>query len=823
MSNRFSTNAATKLRQAIIQAGGVEVFAIGDVEFGSVVRLTVTCRGLKDQVPALLERPRWGQVVIHNHPSGDLRPSQADLHLAGIYGDNGVGVVIVDSQVSRSNWVVEPSTERRVELKPNEVETFFRDTLAAKLERYETREPQIAMAKEVAECLSTENPLVVEAGTGTGKSLGYLIPAAMWAKANDAKVVISTYTKALQNQLIQSDIPILKAAGMEVRVAILQGRNNYLCKRRLANVDLEDKDSAAEQRAEIDTLLEWTENTNVGTRSDLPVPIQAELWERVESDSDLTMRLQCPHYAKCHYYEARRAASAAHIVVVNHALLMADLALRESIGHGILPKYDRIILDEAHHLEQAATGSMGRKLSERAIKRAITPLLTSKRRRGALEKLQSEPVLRAVSMFGEDQSTLCTLLQHTHSQLHAVRELSAQNLKELVTCMPEDGTPLRITREVATTRKWTHRAEPCLIEILESLRQVTHTMSQIQSMFPDTTQDNPATQPLLDLNRALNRLSGHMEMIASFLNEPPEMCRWLDRQRTRGKLKTATLHLAPVSVRQFLKKVLWESIPGTTATSATLSVGRNFDWWCKRNGLMESATGAHPSPFQHAEQAILALPRDLPEPNHPDFMPATGRAVLESVRLSQGGTFVLCTSYQAIEYYKGVLESNLPTGWPVLTQSKQGKGRLLQRFKENPRSVLIGTDSFWEGVDVRGMGLRQVIIPRLPFRVPTDPLQEAQYEEETKRGRDPFRSLSLPAAIIKLRQGYGRLIRSQEDRGVVLILDKRIHQRGYGPVMLHSLPPARRLKLPWNRLKTALKTFWDQALPNDLLQRQPDA
>ena len=233
-------------------------------------------------------------------------------------------------------------------------------------------------------------------------------------------------------------------------------------------------------------------------------------------------------------------------------------------------------------------------------------------------------------------------------------------------------------------------------------------------------------------------------------------------------------------------------------------------------GLKDGEHATYDSPFNHATQAILALPRDLPSPNEPTFLSRTAEAIRDAVMMSNGGTFILCTSYDAIRVYREFLETHLPPHWPVLAQTNAGKGRLLQQFKDNPSSVLIGTDTFWEGVDVRGFGLRQVIIPRLPFRVPTDPLQEAQHEYEAQQGRDPFRVLSLPSAVIKLRQGYGRLIRSQKDYGVVLILDQRIHNRAYGAIMLRSLPDARKIKLHWPQLVTQLQAFWNTHLPSHL-------
>ncbi|MEZ4238848.1 MAG: hypothetical protein R3F59_22380 [Myxococcota bacterium] len=352
-SPRFDPGAAAAMRDAIREAGGVEVFAVGDVELGHVVAVTVTCRGTEDRVPGLIDRPRAGQVVIHNHPSGDLRPSEADLQLAHLYGEDGVGVVIVDSDVTRSNWVVEPHVRAVVPVDDTELVRFFREGLPKALPGWEARDQQLEMARHVAAALDRGEPLLCEAGTGTGKSLAYLVPAALWALANESKVVVSTFTRALQAQLVSSDLPLLLRGGIDARTAVLQGRSNYLCKRRLG---LALEDTEGDDRAALEALAQWSENTQDGSRSDLPFAVDPTTWEHVLSDSELTLSIRCPHYEGCHYYRARRAASGAHVVVVNHALLLTDLQLRAEAGRGFLPRYERVILDEGHHLRRRRHG-----------------------------------------------------------------------------------------------------------------------------------------------------------------------------------------------------------------------------------------------------------------------------------------------------------------------------------------------------------------------------------------------------------------------------------------------------------------------------------
>jgi ATP-dependent DNA helicase DinG len=809
--SRFDVDAAAALRDTIREAGGVEVFAVGDVELGQVVAVTITCRGTEDRVPALLDRPRAGQVVIHNHPSGDLRPSDPDLQLAHLYGEDGVGVVIVDNDVERAQWVVEPHVRTRAPVDDTALLRFFREGLPRALPGWEAREQQLEMARRVAASLEHGQPVLCEAGTGTGKSLAYLAPAALWALANDSKVVVSTFTRALQAQLVASDLPLLARGGITARTAVLQGRSNYLCRRRLALAISEADDP---ERVTLDALAAWSESTSDGSRSDLPFAVDAGTWEHVLSDSELSLSIRCPHYEACHYYRARRGASGAHVIVVNHALLLTDLALRAEAGRGFLPRYERVILDEAHHLEDAATGVASSRLTATAVRRAIRTLRGSRARKGALSLLYRTHVGGNDSpLSAEARVALTDAVDLAERRLMQVETGADAVMSQIADALldPRDGVQpaKRVTPALEATSAWNDDVSPLLRHLGAELTGAAQALDQVAAAFEGVVLPEAQMQPLLDVRRARGRLADHAGTASSFLQSDPDRCRWVESARDRNQVPEAALCAAPIEVGPVLGRILWTPLPGTACTSATLTVAGSFASFARRTGLPKEPVPdevVFPSPFDHARQAVLGLPRDLPTPDDPRFLEETAKVVVEAVAASDGGAFVLCTSYAAVKAYGAALRR--VGDRPVLAQGDAGRAVVLERFRADRRAVLVGTDSFWEGVSVRGDGLRLVIIPRLPFRVPTEPLQQARHERIAARGGDPFKALSLPDAVVKLRQGYGRLIRSHTDRGAVVILDRRVHDRAYGTVLLRSLPPAKRITGPWRVVRAALSELF---------------
>jgi ATP-dependent DNA helicase DinG len=673
------------------------------------------------------------------------------------------------------------------------------------------------MTAAVVRAFNHGEVLTVEAGTGTGKSLAYLVPAILWARAGGGRVVISTHTINLQEQLVQKDLPLLiERAGLECETALVKGRGNYLCQRKAAQVAAEgtplfEDDLAAELRQ----VLDWAKRTKDGSLADLAVRPRAEVWEQVVSENDNCLRARCPYYSSCFFYTARRAAAAADILVVNHHLLMADLALRDETDNytqnAVLPPATRVVIDEAHHLDDVATSYFGLQASLTSLERPLGRLQSRRNPgRGALLALQlalrslerSEDVLLAEGALRriEDRLlpgrlSLALQAEECFAGLHAGFE---QLLAEAGSS--EAAPKLRITAAVRETAFWKEAAREIerlaaaadayaldFAGVLERVEQLSEGAG-LQVRYLAT-----------EIGAHAGRVARFAAALLAFVADEPGRCAWLELRRSRSG-PAVSLHTAPIEVGPLLCRALFERFETTVLTSATLAVNRRFDHLHERLGLTrleprERVTALRiESPFDFAHQAALLVPVDLPDPTTPSYEEATQGAIRRALAISRGGTFVLFTAYGALNRAYAALEDDLrAAGLTPLRQGETSRHLLLARFSQDPRAVLFATDSFWEGVDVKGDALRCVIITRLPFKVPSEPIEQARVEAIEERGGNAFLEHTVPQAVIKLKQGFGRLIRSATDRGSVLILDSRIARKRYGEAFLASLPPARRV------------------------------
>lgn len=815
MRRYFSDKSVLEMRSAISDAGENEVFFLGRTDENRiVVEAEPLARGNRDAVAAIMIAASFGDVVIHNHPSGQLTPSQADLEIASLLGNQGVGFYIVDNAVEQCYQAVAPFTRRHVErLAFPEIERMFAPggIFAANLPGYEFREEQLRMSFAVTEAFNEDRVAVIEAGTGTGKSLAYLVPAVTWAIRNKERVVVSTNTINLQEQLTKKDIPFLqKHSGLQFRAVLVKGRTNYLCRRKVEGLRAEPSLFKDDPTAgELEAIIAWSETTVEGCRSDLSFLPKEETWEEVACEADQCGRVRCPHYGRCFFYTARREAATADVLVVNHSLLLADVALRQETGYGstaILPPFERLIFDEGHHLEDIATGHLSAQVSRVGLLKVFGKLQhPRKSQRGLLPQLSSQLARELPESCDDLYRELADILEgalvpgRLALSEGAGRALDAIGLA-LIAYL--DGT-----KDIAGERKL--RVTPALYggnfwrEVDDEARELAADLNAYTSRLkaflkgcgrlPERVQEKLAGT-LIDLKGICGRLEAYARDLLDFIARDEEVCRWFE-VRKGSKGLTVKLCSSPLDVALAIKRSILDAFKTVVVTSATLAVGERFDYLERRTGigLLDRNRVTElllASPFDYEHQAFVGIPNDLPEPGSARFADALELSLHKGLAISGGHAFVLFTSYDLLtRLYGRMAEALRRFSLTPLRQGEVNRHHLLARFRKEPNAVLFGTDSFWEGVDVQGKALELVVITRLPFRVPTEPILEARAEHIAAGGGDPFMDYTVPQAVIKFKQGFGRLIRSRDDRGAVLILDSRVLSKNYGRFFLKSLPP----------------------------------
>jgi ATP-dependent DNA helicase DinG len=625
---------------------------------------------------------------------------------------------------------------------------------------YEYRPGQLTMAKAVEQALAERRHLIVEAGTGTGKTLAYLLPALRTGQ----RVIISTGTKALQDQLYFRDVPFLETLLGGLRVCYMKGRANYLCRYKLDALRTQPILSGLEEIDQYRQIAEWERETETGDRAELSgMPESSALWGKLDARTEACLGSTCPDYRRCFITEMRRRALESDIIIVNHHLFFADLSVRQEAAGatdaGILPEAAAVVFDEAHELEEVASNYFGLSVSNIRF-----------------EELARDTDVMLRGKEGGDNLPAAT---------QQLRERARMFFAGLP--MAGDG------RQPFTGRE----------EFLEASGDLYMAVRTTLKRMESEMEAMKGVDEAPGLRKRVSRLRTELEFLLE--SNAHNMVYWMERRISAGgadksapggarggfrsQARTTFLQATPIDVSDLLHEQVFELIPTVILTSATLTVQGGFEHIRKRLGLTEARELVVPSHFKYGEQALLYLPPEMPDPREPDFPEAAARCIRRVLEHSRGRAFCLFTSYSQM---RDLYERLLPVlDFPLLLHGTAPRKALLEEFRSTPNAVLFGTSSFWQGVDVQGESLSCVIIDRLPFAVPNDPVVAARMRAIEDEGGKPFFDYQVPSAVLTLKQGFGRLIRSLEDRGVLVLLDNRIRTKRYGQTFLASLPPYR--------------------------------
>jgi ATP-dependent DNA helicase DinG len=603
--------------------------------------------------------------------------------------------------------------------------------------KYEYRPGQLEMAESVEAALANRQHLIVEAGTGTGKTLAYLVPL----MRSGRRAVISTGTKNLQEQLFYKDLPFLKKLFPELRVTLMKGRQNYLCRQKLYDLEKQPVLSGMEEVRQYPKLREWEGRTKTGDRAELGwLPDSSELWKRVDARRETCTGQKCAQFERCFITWMHQRAAESDVIIVNHHLFFADLALRERDYAALLPDYSALVFDEAHDMEDVATQYFGLQVSNYRVEELARDTEATLRMKG----LKTAEVLAAVGELRRRADLFFELFPATEGRA------SFDNRDSFL--------------EV-------HRG---------AYAALTNALLRVQtelSRLPDRPEE------VHNLEGRASELRQAFELVLE--SHERNTVYWWER-RGRGVFLEAT----PIDVSALLRARLFEQVETVILTSATLAVGGTFDFLKRRLGVQNAKERILDSHFDFARQALLYTPLHLPDPREPDFARQAAEEVVQLLKTTRGRAFVLFTSHaQMREVYERVRPH---LRYPLLIQGSMPRTELLDRFRATPHAVLFGTSSFWQGVDVPGEQLSAVFVDRLPFAVPTDPVTAARIRQINEEGGNAFTDYQVPQAVITLKQGFGRLIRSESDRGILVILDHRMVRKPYGRVFFESLPPYRK-------------------------------
>ena len=824
----FTAEALRLARYFISQNDGNEIVMVGKVDTdGKVYDLRRAAMGNSNSVPAVIATAQPGEILIHNHPGGNVNPSAADLEVAARAAEKSIGSYIVDNQLVNIFPIVErivPESTGTELVSLEEVAEIFgvNGRLAQSDSAFEFRRPQTEMAVGVAEAVNSSSVLVAEAGPGTGKSFAYLVPALLYVSKNKGRrAVVSTSTIALQEQLFNKDIPaLLKKLDIDdIGTVVLKGRSNYLCKRRYADFrmnSIQTKIDDVSTQKTIDTVEEidrWLNMTDDGSRSNMNSAVALDIWNEICADELACEKSKCRFFSTCFFFKARRRANFASLILVNHHLLMADVSMKsaEDEGEGILPKFDILVIDEAHNIFKSAVSFLGESVSSNSLRKLLGKLYNTNSGQGLLTKILNnnadsimlKPLEKAVNILsGGFQAKLAhSLLPELISVLGKNSDESLYELDD-----PEKRKEMSavLGKIVATVTEVTDLIAP----VVKALKEKDDARTELRSAIDD-------------MNRSLiTDLDGVVAKLASYSGFYSEFCIGtnVDNQVFWGEKngEALSLTISPLNVQKILAENLYKETKSIIFTSATLTTGKGesgFDFFYRESGLAlcerEKRAMSLESCFDYASQIKAFIGADMPDParDREFFDSASIEAAHEIVKASGGGALVLFTS---ISHREVALKSFSDLDFEVISQGKLPVQAILKKFREDVNATLLATETFWEGINMKGETLRNLVIVKLPFRFPSHPFIKryvAKLEKETEKSG--FLVYTLLNAVLKFKQGFGRLIRTKSDIGTVTVLDKRISEKYYGKDFILAVPTGVRFKpLPVAAIAGEIKDFF---------------
>ena len=803
--DRFSENSLLTIKKYIEENDYKSIILKATFDDNELIQEPFfLCQYKKKNFEEILSKIKRDEIVIRTTKPNQLYPSDQELEVTEeLYNKKNIAYCLLSSELDDFYFVQDID---RIYLEQIDVKDYFSEEgILVRDIGFEYRKEQEDMAHAVEKSVNENKKLIVEAGTGTGKTLAYLIPAIRWAVENKKKVIIATNTINLQEQLLLKDIPLAKSIIKEdFSYALVKGRNNYVCKRlfnELAlgkNIDIETY--SIEAREQIEYILKWGHKTKTGDKADLPFEVLPEVWELIQSTTELCIGKKCPYRKECFYMKTRMEKLEADILISNHHVFFADLNVRAETDFDteylILPRYHMVIFDEAHNIESVARSYFSVEVSKISFTRLLNRIYQKKSR-----KKEKSALIRVEESIDDkslkDTSQYIQLLNSIKEETSILQNISDEYFDE-IRKMYDSKADIPI-------RKTLNNFEMTKSRFLENLREkksfferkmneFLNDLMAFSNVIDEEKDKNPEVINFVNHIKIYKLHIDNFKFINEFSND--DYIYWLD---INAKRTNVVLTATPLNIAQKLSSVLFENLNRLVFASATLATNGNFNYFKNSLGLNgeKCIEEIIKSPFNYDEQMSVYIPNDiLDSENINAFVTDASRFILEILTKTQGKAFVLFTSYTMLnQIYYSIGKKLKNAGFEVFLHGEKQRSQLIKEFKESKNPILFGTTSFWEGVDVQGENLSNVIITKLPFLVPTDPIVSAISKKIEEEGRNSFTDYQLPEAIIKFKQGIGRLIRKKSDSGNIFILDSRILKKKYGTLFIQALPSRKNIKI----------------------------